>query len=79
MSALDFDHIPYYGGDAPGPNILTAPETNDILARLWRDEYSAREWTNYTIGVLRDSFAYVDNCRPAGRVSNGGTEDRLLR
>jgi hypothetical protein len=64
MSASYFDHIPYYGGDAPGPNILTALETNDILARLWRGELFNPEWTAYTIGVLRDSFAYVDYILP---------------
>jgi len=64
MSASYFDHIPYYGGDAPGPNILTALETNDILARLWRDELFNPEWSAYTIGVLRDSFAYVDYILP---------------
>ena len=72
MSASYFDHIPYYGGDAPGPNILTALETNDILARLWRDELFSPEWTNYTIGVLRDSFAYVDYILP-GRLPAAAT------
>ena len=33
MSASYFDHVPYYGGTYPAPNILTALETNDILAR----------------------------------------------
>ena len=64
MSASYFDHIPYYGGDAPGPNILTALETNDILARLWRGELFDPKWTAYTIGVLRDSYAYVDYILP---------------
>jgi Beta-lactamase enzyme family len=70
MSASYFDHIPYYGGDAPGPNILTALETNDILARLWNDQLFNAEWSSYTIGVLRDSFAYVNYIIP-GRLPAG--------
>jgi hypothetical protein len=64
MSASYFDHIPYYGGDSPGPNILTALETNDILARLWNDQLFDAQWSAYTIGVLRDSFWYVNYIIP---------------
>jgi Beta-lactamase enzyme family len=64
MSASYFDHIPYYGGDAPGPNILTALETNDILARLWNDQLFSAEWSSYTIGVLRDSYSYTNYMIP---------------
>jgi Beta-lactamase enzyme family len=64
MSASYFDHIPYYGGDAPGPNILTALETNDILARLWNDQLFNAEWSSYTIGVLRDSYSYTNYMIP---------------
>jgi Beta-lactamase enzyme family len=70
MSASYFDHIPYYGGSAPAPNILTALETNDILARLWNDQLFNAEWTLYTIGVLRDSFSYVNYIIP-GRLPAG--------
>jgi hypothetical protein len=59
MSASYFDHIPYYGGTYPAPNILTALETNDVLARLWHGQLFNAQWTSYTIGVLRDSFAYT--------------------
>jgi hypothetical protein len=64
MGASYFDHIPYYGGDAPGPNILTALETNDILTRLWQGQLYDEEWTSYTIDVLRDSFWYVNYIIP---------------
>jgi beta-lactamase family protein len=64
MTASYFDHIPYYGGSYPGPNILTALETNDILTRLWNDQLFSPEWTLYTLGVLRDSFAYTNYILP---------------
>lgn len=64
MNASYFDHIPYYGGDAPGPNILTALETNDILSRLWNDQLFNAEWSSYTIGVLRDSYWYTNYMIP---------------
>lgn len=64
MNASYFDHIPYYGGDSPGPNILTALETNDILARLWNDQLFNAEWSSYTIGVLRDSYWYTNYILP---------------
>jgi hypothetical protein len=72
MSASYFDHIPYYGGSTPAPNILTALETNDILARLWNDQLFNPEWTLYTIGVLRDSFSYVNYIIP-GRLPAAAT------
>jgi hypothetical protein len=64
MSASYFDHIPYYGGSYPAPNILTALETNDVLARLWAGQLFNQQWTSYTIGVLRDSFSYVNYILP---------------
>lgn len=64
MSASYFDHIPFYGGEYPAPNILTALETNDILARLWQGQLFDAEWTSYTIGVLRDSYWYVNYIIP---------------
>jgi hypothetical protein len=64
MSASYFDHIPYYGGSAPAPNILTALETNDILTKLWTGQLFNQQWTSYTIGVLRDSFAYTNYIIP---------------
>lgn len=72
MGASYFDHIPYYGGESPGPNILTALETNDILAKLWHGQLYDPQWTSYTIGVLRDSFAYVDYILP-GRLPAAAT------
>lgn len=60
-----YDHIPYYGlSDDPPPNVLTALETNSVLTRLWRRELFNEEWSQYTINVLRDSFAYVDYILP---------------
>jgi hypothetical protein len=64
MSASFFDHIPYYGGSQPAPNILTALETNDVLTRLWHGQLFNQQWTSYTIGVLRDSFAYTNYIIP---------------
>lgn len=72
MSASFFDHIPYYGGEYPAPNILTALETNDILTKLWRGQLFNPQWTSYTIGVLRDSFAYVGYILP-GRLPAAAT------
>jgi beta-lactamase family protein len=64
MSASRFDHIPYYGGTYPAPNILTALETNDILTKLWAGQLFNEQWTSYTVGVLRDSFSYVNYILP---------------
>lgn len=72
MTASYFDHIPYYGGEYPAPNILTALETNDILTRLWRGQLFDHQWTSYTIGVLRDSFSYVNYILP-GRLPAAAT------
>ncbi|HUF54418.1 MAG TPA: serine hydrolase [Dehalococcoidia bacterium] len=64
MQTYQFDHVPYYGAEPYLSNILTALETNDILARLYWGELFNSEWTDYTLGVLRDSFAYVDYILP---------------
>jgi hypothetical protein len=72
MTASYFDHIPYYGGDSPSPNILTALETNDILARLWNEQLFNFEWTVYTLRVLRDSYSYVNYILP-GRLPGSAT------
>ena len=65
MKMAWYDHIPYYGGsDTPPANILTPLEMTSILQRLWNDQLFDEYWTNYTIGVLRDSYAYVDYILP---------------
>jgi len=64
METFQFDHVPYYGTEPYQPNILTALETNDILARLWWGELFDSEWTDYTIGVLRNTFSYIDYILP---------------
>ncbi len=64
METFQFDHVPYYGSEPYEPNILTALETNDILSRLWYGELFDAEWTDYAVGVLRNSFAYVDHILP---------------
>ncbi len=64
METFQFDHVPYYGTEPYQPNILTALETNDILARLWWGELFDPEWTDYTIGVLRNTFSYIDYILP---------------
>jgi hypothetical protein len=64
METYQFDHVPYYGTQPYQPNILTPLETNDILARLYWGELFNDEWTDYTVGVLQDSFAYVNYILP---------------
>jgi hypothetical protein len=65
MKMAWYDHIPYYGGsDTPPANILTPLEMNRIFGQLWKDELFNEQWTNYTISVLRDSYAYVDYILP---------------
>lgn len=59
-----YDHVPYYGGENPPPNILTPLETNSILARLYQGKLFNAEWTQYTLGVLRDSYSYVNYILP---------------
>ncbi len=58
------DHVPYYGTVNPPPNVATALEVNDIITRLWRGQLFDREWSNYAIGVLQDSYWYVDYVLP---------------
>ncbi len=64
MKTSYFDHVPYYGGDAPAPNVLTALETNDILARLYRGQLFSGEWTQYALDTLRDIAPYVQYILP---------------
>lgn len=64
MTVSFFDHVPYYGGSDPEPNILTALETNDVLTRLWRGELFNEEWTAYTIQRLRETASFVDYILP---------------
>jgi Beta-lactamase enzyme family len=59
-----FDHVAYYGGENAGPNISTALETNLILQKVWGRQLFDEYWSQYTVGVLRDSFAYVDYILP---------------
>jgi YVTN family beta-propeller protein len=49
-----FDHVPGYPGPDWRPNILTARETNMVLAKLYRGELFSAEWTVYAIGRLLD-------------------------
>ncbi|MDP9180164.1 MAG: class A beta-lactamase-related serine hydrolase [Chloroflexota bacterium] len=65
LKVASYDHIPYYGGsESPPPNILTPLETNNILAGVWNDHLFTDQWSNYTISVLRDSYAYVNYILP---------------
>jgi beta-lactamase class A len=65
LNVASYDHIPYYGGsDNPPPNILTPLETNSILARVWNHQLFDAQWSDYTISVLRDSYAYVNYILP---------------
>jgi YVTN family beta-propeller protein len=49
-----FGYLPGYPGQAWRPNILTASETNMILAKLYREELFSPEWTAYAIDRLLD-------------------------
>jgi hypothetical protein len=65
LKVATYDHIPFYGGSgSPPPNILTPLETNSILARVWKDQLFDAQWSDYTISVLRDSYAYVNYILP---------------
>ena len=64
MQTSFFDHAPYYGGENPAPNILTALETNDIFVRLYKGELLNAEWTQYTLERLRDIAYYVQYILP---------------
>lgn len=64
MKTFQYDHVPYYGTEPYKPNILTPLEVNDILARLYYGELFDDYWTDYTIGVMQDSYAYADYILP---------------
>jgi hypothetical protein len=65
LKVATYDHIPYYGGsDSPPSNVLTPLETNSILSRVWNDQLFDAQWSDYTISVLRDSYAYVNYILP---------------
>jgi YVTN family beta-propeller protein len=49
-----FGYVPGYPGTDWRPNILTARETNMILAKLYRGELFSPEWTAYAIDRLLD-------------------------
>ena len=49
-----FGYLPGYPGRDSRPNILTASETNMILAKLYRGELFSPEWTAYAIDRLLD-------------------------
>lgn len=49
-----FAHVPGYPGSDSRSNILTARETNVILAKLYRGELFPPEWTAYAIDRLLD-------------------------
>jgi hypothetical protein len=65
LKLASYDHIPYYGGsDNPPPNVVTPLELDSILTRLYRGQLFNQQWTQYTIGVLDDSYAYVNYILP---------------
>ena len=49
-----FDHVPGYPGPDWRPNVLTARETNMVLAKLYRGELFSADWTAYAMGRLLD-------------------------
>ncbi|HSP56029.1 MAG TPA: serine hydrolase, partial [Dehalococcoidia bacterium] len=64
MQSSYFDHVPYYGGEDPPPNILTALELNDVFNRLYHGTLFNAEWTGYTMGVLTNIAPYVQYILP---------------
>ncbi len=64
MKTSYFDHVPYYGGEEPPPNILTALEMNDVLNKLYHGQLFSAEWTGYTLQVLTDIAPYVQYILP---------------
>ncbi len=64
LKVADYDHIPYYGGDNPPPNVVTPLEVDSILSRLWRHQLFDDQWSDYTVSVLNDSYAYVNYILP---------------
>lgn len=64
MKTSYFDHVPYYGGDTPSPNVLTALETNNVLAKLYWGQLFSGEWTQYALDTLRDIAPYVQYILP---------------
>lgn len=60
-----FDHVPYYGGEDPAPNLTTVADTNEVLERLWRGELFSPAWTAYSVEVLGNSAWYVNVVLPA--------------
>lgn len=65
LKIATYDHVPYYGSsDNPPPNIVTPLEVNSVLTRLYYGQLFNAEWTGYTVGVLNDSYSYVDYILP---------------
>ncbi|UCH86211.1 MAG: serine hydrolase [Dehalococcoidia bacterium] len=54
MKESVYGYVPGYPGQDWRPNILTASETNMILAKLYREELFSPEWTAYAIDRLLD-------------------------
>jgi hypothetical protein len=54
MKDSTYGYVPGYPGQDWRPNILTASETNMILAKLYREELFSPEWTAYAIDRLLD-------------------------
>jgi hypothetical protein len=64
MKSSFFDHVPYYGGENPPPNILTALELNDVFNRFYHGQLFSPEWTGYTMDVLTNIHSYVQYILP---------------
>jgi hypothetical protein len=64
LLVAQFDHLPFYGGADYKPNLLTPLETTLTLSRLWNGELFDEYWTSYTIGVLRDTYYFIDYILP---------------
>jgi hypothetical protein len=65
LKIATYDHIPYYGSsDNPPPNVVTPLEINSVLSRLYYGQLFNEQWTDYTISVLNDSYAYVNYILP---------------
>lgn len=74
MKTSYFHHVPFFYDEATyQPNILTALEVNSVWEKLYRGEIFNPEWTQYTLGVLRDIAYYLNYMLPKYPTQAGAT------
>ncbi|MEX0800439.1 MAG: serine hydrolase [Dehalococcoidia bacterium] len=63
MEASRFNQVPFFPLQSE-MNRLTALETNMVLTKLLKGELFNEEWTEYTLGVLRNIAGYLNYILP---------------